>query len=207
MKDLFSKIGFLFSYICPYILWEKLYSVRRRVYTGYMSRYFASFGKSSLIAPKASRLSGLKYIHVGEDVYIGRNIVLTAWGKYENMYYNPQIVIGDGSSIGEDAHITCVNKVLIGKNVLIGKKVLITDNAHGVVSADELNVPPKHRILYSKGETIIGNNVWIGEKVSIMPGVVIGDNCVIAANAVVTKNIPGNSVVAGIPARVIKTLQ
>lgn len=55
----------------------------------------------------------------------------------------------------------------------------------------------------SKGGVVIGKNVWIGDKATILPGVVVGDGAIIGANAVVTKNVPANSVVVGNPARVV----
>ena len=61
--------------------------------------------------------------------------------------------------------------------------------------------------MFSKGPVIIGNNVWIGSGVIILPNVTIGDNCIIGANSVVTKSFDKNSVIAGNPARLIKTLQ
>ena len=63
---------------------------------------------------------------------------------------------------------------------------------------------PLERPITSKGPVVIGNNVWIGDKATILPGVTIGDGAVIAANAVVTKDVPAYSVVGGNPARVIK---
>lgn len=65
--------------------------------------------------------------------------------------------------------------------------------------------PPSKRPLSSK-PVDIGNNVWIGEGVCIMPGVTIGDNVIIGANAVVTHSFPNNVVIAGVPARIIKSL-
>ena len=58
----------------------------------------------------------------------------------------------------------------------------------------------------SKGEVEIGNNVWIGDKATILAGVVIGDNVIVAANSVVTKSVPSNTIVAGSPAKIIKQL-
>ena len=60
------------------------------------------------------------------------------------------------------------------------------------------------RSVMSKGPVIIGNDVWIGDKATILPGVTIGDGAVIAANAVVTKDVPAYSVVAGNPAKIVK---
>ena len=68
----------------------------------------------------------------------------------------------------------------------------ITDNSHGQTDEKTLNTPPGKRPLVSKSDgVIIGNNVWIGEKATILPGVHIGDSVVIAANSVVTKDIRG----------------
>mgnify|MGYP003303828594 FL=1 len=115
--------------------------------------------------------------------------------------------MGDNCSIGEDSHITAINSIRLGNNVLLGKKILITDNAHGTSSAELLEIAPNYRPLSSKGPVVIDDNVWIGEKVSIMPGVHIGKGVIVAANSVVTKNIPPYCVVAGIPAKVIKVMK
>ena len=85
--------------------------------------------------------------------------------------------------------------------------VMITDNSHGHTdNISELKINPIDRPLVSKGPVVIEENVWIGEKVSIMPNVTIGRGSIIAANAVVTKSVPAYSIVGGCPARVIKTL-
>ena len=88
--------------------------------------------------------------------------------------------------------------------MLTGKWVTITDNSHGETDKDTLGMRPQKRTITSKGPVVIGNNVWIGDKATILPGVTIGDGAVIAANAVVTKDVPPYSVVGGNPAKVIK---
>ena len=97
--------------------------------------------------------------------------------------------------------------MLIGDGQLTGRYVLITDNAHGENLPNELNIPPLASRVYSSGPVIIGRNVWIGDKATILPNVKIGDGAVIAANAVVTKNVPPYTVVAGCPAKIIKTIK
>ena len=87
---------------------------------------------------------------------------------------------------------------------MTGKWVTISDNNHGTTDFDTLHEAPAIRKLYTKGPVIIGNNVWIGDKATILGGVTIGDGAVIAANSVVTKDVPAYSVVGGNPARVIK---
>lgn len=66
--------------------------------------------------------------------------------------------------------------------------------------------PQLERQLVSKGEVVIGNNVWIGDKAAILAGVHIGDGAIIGANSVVAKDVPANCVVGGIPAKVLRTL-
>ena len=120
---------------------------------------------------------------------------------------NPQLKIGDRVSLGEYSHITCANKVTIGDGVLTGRFVLITDNSHGNNTNETADIAPLAREIHSNGPVHIGENVWIGDKVTILPNVTIGKGCIIAANAVVTKDIPEYSVAAGIPAKVIKTIK
>ena len=87
---------------------------------------------------------------------------------------------------------------------MTGRWVTITDNGHGKTDFDNLKIQPDKRKLYTKGPVVIGNNVWMGDKVTILPGVTIGNGSVIAANSVVTKDIPSFSVAAGNPAKIIK---
>ena len=78
--------------------------------------------------------------------------------------------------------------------------------SHGILSLENANIPPSKRQLVSKGEIVIGNNVWLGDKVTILGGVHIGDNVIIGTNSVVTKDIPANAMAAGVPARVLKQI-
>lgn len=146
------------------------------------------------------------YTHDSEHITLGSGIVhrfciLTAW-KIRGIA--PSIEIGDGFSLGEYTHITAIGHMKIGKNLLTGRWVTITDNNHGNTDYDSLVIPPTQRAIVSKGDVFIGDNVWIGDKATILPGVTIGDGAVIAANTVVTKDVPAYCVVVGNPAKVIK---
>ena len=81
--------------------------------------------------------------------------------------------------------------------------MLITDNAHGLFTEEDLSVPPRRRALVSKGPVIIEDNVWIGDKASVLPGVRIGKGSIIGANAVVTKDVPPHCMAVGNPVRII----
>lgn len=117
------------------------------------------------------------------------------------------IKFGKDVQINDYVHIVGMNNIEIGDNVLMASHVFISDNSHGSYKGDDNdsdpNTPPTERN-YAMAPIKIGNNVWIGEGVIIMPGVNIGDGCVIGAHSIVSKSIPNNSVAVGTPAKVIK---
>ena len=84
--------------------------------------------------------------------------------------------------------------------------VYISDHAHGDDRFLDLDTPPLRRPLFSKGPVHICRNVWLGERVCVLPGVTIGEGSVIGAGSIVTHDIPPFSIAAGAPARVIKTI-
>ena len=189
----------LFAY-----LGKKACGLGNRLDTLCVAPRFRQFGKGSLLNRRARLLAGEKYIRIGERVTIGNQIQLTAWDRYLDQRFQPEIVIGDGCSIGDGAHITAIDRIELGKNVLTGKYVLITDNAHGDADPDLLEIAPNKRPLVSKGPVIIEDNVWIGEKASILPGVRVGRGAIIGAGAVVTKDVPAGTMAVGVPARIVK---
>lgn len=167
------------------------------------SKNFGSLGKHPKIWAPYSVINP-QYIFIGDNFHSKNNLRLEAIDHYNNVFFNPSIVIGDNVSIETDCHIGCINKIIIEQNVLIAGKVFITDHSHGDTNLSTLKIPPKLRNLISKGPVHIKENVWIGEGVCVMPNVTIGENSIIGANSVVTKDVPPNSVFAGIPAKKIK---
>ena len=148
-------------------------------------------------------LEGAKYITIGNNCIIGSNVQLSAYDLYGCHKFTPSIVIGDGTEIGDGTHITCINKIELGNNVLTGRYVLISDNSHGTASEALRGVAPVKRNMYSKNPVIIKDNVWIGEKSSILAGVTIGEGAIIGANSVITKDVPPYTLAVGAPARYI----
>lgn len=209
MKKLTIRIAHFLGYIQHYFINSHttlLFSILRREFnTGWLKAEFKSFGNKSVI-DRPFTIRGGKFISIGDRVLIGRRVVLTAWDCCSGKKSEPCIIISDDVEIGDESHITCLNKIYIGKGVLTGRKVLITDNSHGAFTKEDLSMDPKLRIPISKGPVIIEDNVWIGEKASIMPGVTIGEGAIIGANSVVTKDVTPYCIAAGCPARVVKRL-
>lgn len=151
-----------------------------------------------------NQLRGLEYVSIGSGTSFGPGGFLTAWDEYKNKRFCPSIEIGTNCYFGAMHHITAINRITIGNHVLAGKWVTITDNNHGNVDADTLKIHPLDRPLVSAGPVEIADDVWIGDKVTILANVKIGKGAVIGANSVVTKDVEPYTVVAGNPARRIK---
>lgn len=181
-----------------------------RFYTNVFNRYIRGLFYSCGTGISVSRslvYMGLNNVSVGKNFRAGERLKLRTFDSWGTLKYTPQITIGDNVNIETDCHISAVNKVSIGNNVLMASFVYISDHAHGDVNDSEISLlPPLERPLYSKGPIIIEDDVWLGEKVSVMPGVHIGRGAIIGANSVVTKDIPAYSVAVGAPAKVIKTI-
>ena len=153
---------------------------------------------------RSSVFRGRKKIYIGKFSTIQRYSCIEAIEEYKGELYTPQIKIGENVNIGEYNHITSINSIIIGDGVLTGRRVTISDNNHGAFDSEELNNMPKERKLTSKGPIDIGDNVWIGENACVLSGVKIGKGSIVAANAVVLKDVPPFCLVAGIPAKIIK---
>lgn len=178
-------------------------------------RLLKSFWKREQVGScgKKFRCGKNMVIHNGKNISIGDNFLcadnceLSVWSERVKNMKTPEISIGNNVAIASYSYISCANKITISDGVLLGVNTFITDNFHGDSSIAEKFVIPNNRKLYSKGEVIIGRNVWIGRNVCIMPGVTIGDYSVVGANAVVTHDIPSNSIAVGVPAKVISKLK
>ncbi|WP_420240110.1 DapH/DapD/GlmU-related protein (plasmid) [Telmatobacter bradus] len=154
-------------------------------------------------------LRGLTCIHIGKKFRAGEGLWMEAIVAYNQQSFSPSIVIGDNVSVSHWVHIAATHKVQIEDGVLIGSKVLITDHNHGQYrnGTDNVNLAPSLRLLDQDRIVVIGKNTWLGDGAVVMPGVTIGEGCVIGANAVVTQDIPPFTVAAGIPAKVLSRFE
>ena len=205
LLNIFVSIGSLLGFVSrvfPIKLAPYFKSLVSGFHTSRWKGSFKSFGKCSLLCSRAY-FHGANYISIGDNVLVEKNCVFEAW-TFPYLETHGIIIIGDSCAFGEYTHITSANKITIGSGVLTGRNVLISDNIHGHTDGSKLDVNPSKREIYSKGQVVIGNNVWLSDKVAVMPGVTIGDGAIIAANAVVTHDIPSYCIAAGVPARIIK---
>ena len=115
--------------------------------------------------------------------------------------YGKNIHVGDDFLINYNGTILDIASVTIGHHVMIGPNTMICTVGH------PLSPKGRREHLGIAKPITIGNDVWIGGNVTLLPGVTIGDNVVIAAGAVVTKDIPDNVLVGGVPAKIIKSIE
>ena len=168
-----------------------------RVFRLIYCKKFNQFGHNSCVLFPL-KINGFSNITIGSLVNIGYKAWLAAVpisvGK------NCELVIGNGTCIGNFNHIYATKSVVIGENVLTADKVYISDNLHGY---DDITTPIMYQPIKQLSTVEIGDGTWLGENVCVI-GAKIGKNCVIGANSVVTKDIPDYCVAVGSPARVIK---
>jgi acetyltransferase-like isoleucine patch superfamily enzyme len=150
-------------------------------------------------------IRGRRWIDFGLRFSTGRCLRIDAFGKAGNK--QPLIRFGRDVRVNDYVHIGAVNSVEIGDRVLIASKVFISDHSHGSYGRDDVHssplIAPYDRVL-SSAPVVIEEDVWIGEFVSVLPGVRIGKGSIIGTLSTVSKDIPPYSIAVGSPARVIK---
>jgi acetyltransferase-like isoleucine patch superfamily enzyme len=137
-------------------------------------------------------------IVLGNNVSIARDSILFCTGVIA--YRGKGITIGDRTGISARAYLAGQGGITIGADVIMGPNVQIFSENHDFA---DVNLTIKEQGV-TKQAVIIGNNCWLGGGVTILAGITIGDGCVVAAGSVVTKSFPVNSVIAGIPAKLVK---
>jgi acetyltransferase-like isoleucine patch superfamily enzyme len=178
---------------------------RHRMLTPKYSRLIARLARRKLFAPRL-KLDGLAFIGPRVVLQIGKQarIELGRWswlGHGTKIRCHEGVVsIGAKTVLGQECTISAYQHVSIGRECVIADRVMLIDFDHGVVEVDR---PVRLQGIY-KRDVRVGNNVWIGYGACILRGVTIGDNAIVGTSAVVTRDVPANAVVAGVPARVVR---
>ncbi|MGP8173715.1 MAG: acyltransferase [Terracidiphilus sp.] len=147
------------------------------------------------------RISNPRCISVGERTRIGRGALIEPILEYANVRYSPKIEIGKDVYIGPYLYMACVGRIAIGDGSVLSESVYINDASHGFDPERGLIMQQE---LAHPGNIAIGKNCFLGLRSAIMPGVTLGDHCIVGINAVVTKSFPAYSMIAGSPAVLIK---
>ena len=146
-----------------------------------------------------------------DDIIVHENVMLLGCHLFSS--HHGKIEIGNNVKIGSRSQILCVDKVVIGDYTAIATDVTIVDNNNHPINPEYRefmrttphNSDARSWIHSDHKPVILGRNCWIGSDVRIQKGVTIGDNSVIAACSVVTKDVPANCIAAGNPAKIVKT--
>lgn len=148
-------------------------------------------------------IRGKKFIKVSKGFTTGVGCRIEAYPENNQQ----TLFFGENFQMNDYVHITAMEKVQIGNNVLFASKIYVSDCSHGSYAGDENDSSPDSiphdRKLHSK-PVVIEDNVWLGEFVSVLPGVTIGKGTIVGANSVVSKSLPANVIAVGSPAKPIK---
>ncbi|MDE0873439.1 MAG: acyltransferase [Acidimicrobiales bacterium] len=165
------------------------------------ARRYKRFGKGSIINWPTGNMYGERWISIGDDTMIAGQVTLSAgMMPGQQMMTDPVVIIGDRCLIGRGSAIVGHYRIDIGDDVFTGMNVYITDQNHGyedIAAPIGIQDPEDDPV-------VIGSGSWIGSGAVVLPGARLGKNCVVAANSVVRGEFPSYSVVAGVPAKVVR---
>lgn len=184
----------------------------QRNYTFVDKMWLAFYLLRSKMIDKRIRLIRFPFILRGRRfVDFGSGLTTGYWCRFEvyptDNNSRKRLILGNNIQVNDFVHICALDHVEIGDGCLFASHVYISDNSHGRYEGGSNDsspeIAPDHRE-YITAPVKIGKNCWLGEGVIVMPGVTIGDGCVIGAHSVVNKDIPSASIAVGSPARVVK---
>jgi acetyltransferase-like isoleucine patch superfamily enzyme len=179
---------------------------RRGMLNARYARLLARLAMRKLLLGPRLVLDGIAFIGPSVELQVGKEARLEL-GRWSWLGHGCKIrshegvvSIGAKTVLGQECTISAYQHVSIGRECVIADRVMMIDFDHGIVDVER---PIRVQGIY-KRDVRVGHNVWIGYGACILRGVTIGDNAVIGTSAVVTKDVPANAVVAGVPARVIR---
>ena len=139
-------------------------------------------------------------LQFGNNVKIGAYSIVSSTSHFSN--FGKGFKIGNDSAVGEYSYFGSAGGIVIGENVIMGQYISFHSENH---SYDNKNKSIREQETTSQG-ILLKNNIWVGAKVTFLDGADIGNNCIVAAGAVVKGKFPDNCLLAGVPAKIIKTI-
>lgn len=160
---------------------------------------------TKLIYPHARLIRRPIYIRGRKHLQFDKGLTTGYCCRFDLDGKGKTLIIGSNCKMNDRVHIVAHNHVKIGNDVLMASNIFISDTSHGSYNLNSSSpyINPDDRELVTSS-VVIGDRVWIGEGAAILPGVSIGDGCVVGAHAVVTHSFPNNSIIIGAPAKAIK---
>jgi acetyltransferase-like isoleucine patch superfamily enzyme len=165
--------------------------LRRRLFTA-AGRRWRTDGPLFLGGGLELQIARRGRVEFGRFVWLGRGTKIRC--------HEGVVEIGAKTVFGQECTISAYERVRIGEQCVIADRAMFIDFDHGVV---EVERPIRMQGIYTR-PVEVGSNVWIGYGACILRGVRVGDNAIVGTNAVVTRDVPANAVVAGVPARVVR---
>jgi acetyltransferase-like isoleucine patch superfamily enzyme len=189
-----------------FMLIRGFFKTGKKVFIGRNTKIYnaanISFGKSVTI-DKYCEIDGFssERIQLGDCIKIGAYSTLSSTSHLSK--YGKGLKMGNNSAVGQFTEFGAAGGIEIGNDVIMGSYVSFHSENHNFSDTSKLI---REQGVTSKG-IVIGNNVWVGAKVAFLDGCIVGNNSVIAAGAVVNGVYPDNSILGGVPAKIIKTIQ
>lgn len=180
--------------------------LQKKVFVGknctFLNKGNIVFGKNVTIE-KYTRLDGYakEKIELGDNVKIGAYSNLLSTSHFSK--YGKGLKMGNNSAIGDYTHFGAPGGIVIGDDVIMGSYISFHSENHNFQDTSKLI---REQGVTSKG-IILGNNIWVGAKVTFLDGSKIGNNSVVAAGAVVNGEFPANVVIGGVPAKILKHIE
>jgi acetyltransferase-like isoleucine patch superfamily enzyme len=182
--------------------------IRNRMITPKYALLALRLFRRKFLTPTGRRmaLDGMLFLGSGVKLQIGRSARVRfgrwVWIGHDTKIrcHEGEVRIGDKTVLGQECTISAYQHVSIGEQCIIADRVMMIDFDHNVA---EVERPIRLQGIY-KRDVRVGNNVWIGYGAQILRGTTVGDNAIVGASAIVTRDVPANAVVAGSPARVIR---
>lgn len=165
------------------------------------ARRFGHFGIGCALLYPQGVIYNERYLHIGDGTLVGPGVCLTAgMGPDQVMLTDPVIKIGKRCVIGRGSHLIGHWSIELGDDIQTGPYVYITDQNHGYEDPfTPIGLQPT-----KEAPVRIGSGSWLGTSCVILPGTELGQNCVVAAGAVVRGRFPDHCVVAGVPAKIVR---
>ncbi len=184
------------------------FMARRRMLTPAYARLVLRLLRRRFLSSYGRRLelNGLAFIGRGVTLQVGRRgrLALGRWAWIGDgtkiRCHEGRVSIGAKSVLGQECTISGYQHVSIGRECVIADRVMLIDFDH---NAADVERPIRLQGIY-KQDVRVGSNVWIGYGACILRGVTVGDNAIVGASAVVTRDVPANAIVGGVPARVLR---